>query len=304
MRLPMSFPRWSFPIRAGQLGLALVGSVAALVYLISGLISVEAAPGGLAGALADNALFRVLLVRIVTAIAFGTVGTVLLIQRPVVGGLVLIATAVVSELTMPSAMWSASATLYSVAGALALRDARQSPPGVWAAWARMPRTRRLIVAFGMLSVSLAGLGLVPTLLSCGVIGADGLIWPYVALWAGQSGVVAVALGISALNLVNRASQGLSVLLAGLLIGSALTVIGAPGGIVTIYARVPGAVPTRHTTGDQAIPIPTPEPELGLTPIPAQTTLTFAPASVRLAPGETAVIRLNITTDTPVQSLAF
>jgi hypothetical protein len=78
----------------------------------------------------------------------------------------------------------------------------------------------------MLSVSLAGLGVVPTLLSFGVIDADGLIWPYVALWAGQAGVVAVVLGISALNLVNRASEGLSVLLAGLLIGSALTVIGA------------------------------------------------------------------------------
>src|SRR5260370_36674796 len=140
MRLPISLPRWSLPIRAGQLGLALVGSVAALVYLISGLISVEAAPGGLAGALADNALFRVLLVRIVTAIAFGTVGTVLLIQRPVVGGLGLIATAVVSSLTIPSAMWIPSATLYSVAGGLALIDARQSHPRVCAAWAGTPRT--------------------------------------------------------------------------------------------------------------------------------------------------------------------
>jgi hypothetical protein len=172
----MSFPRLSFPIYAGQFGLALVGGAAAMVYLIAGLISVEAAPGGLAGALADNALFRALLVRIVTAIAFGTVGTVLLIQRP-------------------------------VAGALALSDGRQSPPVVWSAWPGAPRTRRLIVAFGMLSVSLAGLGLVPTLLSFGVIGADGLIWPYVALWAGQAGVVAVVLRIAALNLVNRASEG-------------------------------------------------------------------------------------------------
>ncbi len=304
MRLPMSFVRKSTPENAGELGLALAASASATVYLISGLTSAQARPGGLEGALENDALFRILLVRIVTALAFGAVGTVLLVQRRAVGGLVLIATAVASSLTIPSAMWIASATLYSIAGALALRGALPLLPSEWRVRAGTPRARRSLVAFGVLCVLLAGLGLVPTLLSYGIVGADGLVWPYVALWAGQAGIIAVALGMTALIPVNRAGQAIPTLLAALLIGSALTVIGAPDGIVSIYARVPGAVPTRRSSGDPAIPIPTPEPELGLTPIPAQTTLTLAPAAIRLAPGETAVISLNVTTDTPVQSLAF
>jgi len=201
------------------LWLAVTGNAAAVVYLVVGLIASGAAPGGLEGALQNDALFRVLLVRIVTAIAFGVVGTVLLAQRPAVGGLVLIATAVASTLTIPSAFWTPSAWLYGIAGVLGLSHARTL------------FARRLIVAFGVLSVS-------------------------------------------------------------------LTVL------VTIYARVPGALLTRHPSGDLGIPIPTPEPELGLTPIPARTTLMLTPDSVHLSPGETAVIALNVATDTPVQSVAF
>jgi hypothetical protein len=112
-----------------------------------------------------------------------------------------------------------------------------------------------------------------------------------------------AADVGGLACVCLAGLGLLVLAASLTLGATLTVVGAPSGLMTVYAWATGArVPAR--VGDATIPVPPPPPEIGLTPVPATTQFALAPASLHLAPGETASVVLNVTSDIAIQSIAF